>query len=350
MPALFTSTSSRPQRSTVARTIPSTSAATDTSAWTEAASPPLSAICRATRSALSPSRSAHITFAPSWPNSAAVARPMPDAAPVTSATLSFSRIVSSCPPVILSEARNLDYSNCAPSGPPSGRWPIVLRRHGRLQELDDRSGRLLRLLPEEHMAYPRYDPHLRAGYALQQDIRVPHRKQLVAVAVDDQRRRRDPRQPLVSIELLDRHELPADALPRRGGGQPGADDPGPELRPGTLHELRRRRREQELPDRVQRRPPALARARDNLRVRRHAVGEAAGRAAQDQPLHRLRVVQRQLLGDHPTHRDAQHVRARDAYLPKEAGRILRHQRHGQLAGRLIAQPRAAVGEADDLKV
>src|SRR3990172_5414514 len=29
--------------------------------------------------------------------------------------------LSSYPPVILSEAKNLDYSNCAPSGPPSRR-------------------------------------------------------------------------------------------------------------------------------------------------------------------------------------------------------------------------------------
>src|SRR3990172_1954116 len=135
---------------------------------------------------------------------------------------------------------------------------MALRRHRRLQELDDRPRRLPRLLPEEHVAHARYDPHLGAGYTLVKDIRVPHRHQLVAVAVDDKRRRLDLRQPFVSIELLDRHELTPDALPRRGGGHPGADDPCPELLPGPLYELRRRRRQQELADGVLLPPPRLS--------------------------------------------------------------------------------------------
>src|SRR6266571_8639770 len=58
----------------------------------DSASPLVSAICRAVASAPSTLMSAHITRAPSRAKLSAVALPIPDAAPVTTATLSFSRI------------------------------------------------------------------------------------------------------------------------------------------------------------------------------------------------------------------------------------------------------------------
>ena len=57
-----------------------------------------------------------------------------------------------------------------------------------------------------------------------------------------------------------------------------------------------------------------------------AVTAAAGGAAEDQRAHARRVVQRQLLRDHPAHRRAEHVRRRDAGGVHHRRRILGHRR------------------------
>src|SRR2546430_5497377 len=84
MPALLTTMSSRCQRSTTARTMRSTSAVLVTSAATATASAPIRA---AAASAAGPSTSAMATRAPCVASRAAMANPMPRAAPVTSAVL-----------------------------------------------------------------------------------------------------------------------------------------------------------------------------------------------------------------------------------------------------------------------
>ena len=85
-PALLNTTSSRPNASTAAANIACTSAACETSACTAIASLPISAAADSS----CPLTSAQTTLAPSSANSSAEARPMPDPAPVTTATLPVS--------------------------------------------------------------------------------------------------------------------------------------------------------------------------------------------------------------------------------------------------------------------
>src|SRR6266511_573032 len=85
-PALLHNTSTRPNRSSVVAASPSTAAAPETSTVTAAASPPVAWMPDATTSASAPSRSATTTAEPAAANSSARARPMPLAAPVTTAT------------------------------------------------------------------------------------------------------------------------------------------------------------------------------------------------------------------------------------------------------------------------
>ena len=94
IPALFSSTSSRPYLSTAARTIASASALSVTSPLAVAASPPPSPIFAAVSSALDSLRSATTTRAPSRANASADARPIPDPPPVTRATFPSSLIES----------------------------------------------------------------------------------------------------------------------------------------------------------------------------------------------------------------------------------------------------------------
>ena len=86
IPALLNTTSSRPNVSTAAANIAFTSAACETSARTAIASWPISAAA----DSWCPLTSAQTTLAPSAANSSAEARPMPDPAPVTTATLPSS--------------------------------------------------------------------------------------------------------------------------------------------------------------------------------------------------------------------------------------------------------------------
>ena len=89
MPALANTMSSRPHRSTVCRTAASTSSETETSQTVTRASPPLRRIaCSTCRSSLRRG-SAATTRTPSRLSNSAAARPIPDPAPVTNATLPF---------------------------------------------------------------------------------------------------------------------------------------------------------------------------------------------------------------------------------------------------------------------
>src|SRR5512141_81579 len=87
-PALLNATSSRPQRSTVPSVYALTAAASETSAPTANAASPSS---RATASTASRLMSTQVTRAPSSANRMALARPMPEPAPVTMVTLPASR-------------------------------------------------------------------------------------------------------------------------------------------------------------------------------------------------------------------------------------------------------------------
>jgi hypothetical protein len=88
--ALFTAKSSRPNRSTVRATRASTCAALETSVATNSAGAPRASISRAAASPRSAPRAAITTDAPRLANANAVARPIPELPPVTSAT--FPRI------------------------------------------------------------------------------------------------------------------------------------------------------------------------------------------------------------------------------------------------------------------
>ncbi len=87
--ALFTATSRRPYFSTAAATMALTCSPFEMSTLTNAASPPLATMSSTTDWPFSSLKSATTTFAPAWAKRRAVASPMPCAAPVTMATLSW---------------------------------------------------------------------------------------------------------------------------------------------------------------------------------------------------------------------------------------------------------------------
>ena len=91
-PALFTSTFSRPNRSTVPFTARSTSTDRVTSHSIANPAPPSFWISRATSRIFSSRRPATATPAPSRANASAIARPIPVPPPVISATLPASRV------------------------------------------------------------------------------------------------------------------------------------------------------------------------------------------------------------------------------------------------------------------
>src|SRR5262249_18335017 len=94
MPALANMTSTRPSSRATRSTSDWTAAASPTSTPTAMAFPPLAAISAATALAASSCTSASATAAPSSAKSRAVARPMPSAPPVITATRSSKRMVS----------------------------------------------------------------------------------------------------------------------------------------------------------------------------------------------------------------------------------------------------------------
>src|SRR5687768_7824246 len=93
MPALFTSTSRRPCRSSAPDTSRSIAPASETSTAAASAFPPAAAIASIASAALLP-RAAPITVAPCAASFPAIARPMPREAPVTSATRPDKSIIS----------------------------------------------------------------------------------------------------------------------------------------------------------------------------------------------------------------------------------------------------------------
>ena len=89
-PALFTSTSILPYAVSDSSTSRATSCSLVMSAFTASAVPPFATIDAETAAAPAASRSAQTTAAPSSAKRSAVSRPMPDAAPVTTAFLPAS--------------------------------------------------------------------------------------------------------------------------------------------------------------------------------------------------------------------------------------------------------------------
>src|SRR5438093_7917792 len=91
VPALFTSTSSRPKVATVFSTAPLTASTSAASAWIATAFPPLSSIALTTaEAALASFAYVMATLAPSAARRFAIAAPMPLEPPVMSATFSFN--------------------------------------------------------------------------------------------------------------------------------------------------------------------------------------------------------------------------------------------------------------------
>src|SRR5215471_19418043 len=99
MPALLWAQSSLPYVSTVFEISASTALVLVTSTWTKVASPPFSVIIWTVCCPPSAFMSAMISFAPSRAKVRAVALPIPDAPPVTNATLPSTRPAMSRPPV-----------------------------------------------------------------------------------------------------------------------------------------------------------------------------------------------------------------------------------------------------------
>src|SRR5437667_1436804 len=97
-PALFTSTSILPWPPTTASTVRTTSASTVTSAQANSMRRPPAASSPAAARPAASSRSIEVTAAPSAASFSTMARPMPRAPPVTSATLPARRPIVSLPP------------------------------------------------------------------------------------------------------------------------------------------------------------------------------------------------------------------------------------------------------------
>ena len=95
VPALLKSASSPPKASTAVAIIRSVSAASATSAAHGTATAPCDSIIATVSSTLGPRTSAATTCAPSAAKRSALARPMPDPAPVTMAILPSSNIRAS---------------------------------------------------------------------------------------------------------------------------------------------------------------------------------------------------------------------------------------------------------------
>ena len=95
--ALLCKMSSRPNCRIVASIAASTWLASDTSVWTNRPRPPICSIRATVSRPPSSEMSATVTAAPSLANSRAVARPMPEPAPVISATLPDSFTVLRLP-------------------------------------------------------------------------------------------------------------------------------------------------------------------------------------------------------------------------------------------------------------
>src|SRR3954469_1687842 len=127
-PALFTSTSSRPNSATVAETADDTAAASAESAWIASARRPRFLICSTTsaaRAALCWYVSA--TSAPSSASRSAVAAPMPRLPPVTNATLP-SRVIPGSPsiePFSLTTQSNREHAKST-GGFPTARYRTML--------------------------------------------------------------------------------------------------------------------------------------------------------------------------------------------------------------------------------
>ena len=113
MPALLWAQSRRPYDSTACAISAATSLAFVTSVWTKVASPPLAAIIRTVSSPPARAISETITRAPARANAIADALPMPEPAPVTSATFPANVAVGAIalfaimePPQVYADAGN----------------------------------------------------------------------------------------------------------------------------------------------------------------------------------------------------------------------------------------------------
>src|SRR5207237_7021416 len=194
VPALFTSTSSRPKVAKVFSTAPLTAPTSAASAWIAIALPPASSIALTTAEAALPSFAYVIaTLAPSAARRFAMAAPMPREPPVTSATLLASRDIGS--PLGFSECTCAVFpERLLMSGFPRwmgsfGTGMCSLAFFG--QEHRDVPDKPFRVLVLRAVIGVRVEDQLGVGDVLLEDVRVDRVDDHVVVAVDDQRRLMD---------------------------------------------------------------------------------------------------------------------------------------------------------------
>jgi hypothetical protein len=187
-----------------------------------------------------------------------------------------------------------------------------------------------------------YDVQLSTSNAVLEHMSIRDRDQDVSIAMQHQRGRLYLGQPIEAVERLNGCHLLHGCLDRRWVDQANAQ-PLFHYIAMRLEELRRRDRRPRPADLLLSRKPWLRREQgDHLRrsgdrptfpIRMRCA--AARRAAEHEALHSLRMIERQLLRDHPAHRHAEHVGAVDPERIHQAERIARHHpRRIRMIGRI----------------
>ena len=118
--------------------------------------------------------------------------------------------------------------------------------------------------------------------------------------------------------------------------------------PGPLPDARVGVEKREHPSQLRFRILPLRKGERRHRLRGRSEREPASRpgAPQHQPVHQVRVPQRDLLRDHPPQGNAENVGPGDAESPQQRRRVVRHLRRRVRPGRYVGTPGSAVVEDD----
>jgi hypothetical protein len=202
-----------------------------------------------------------------------------------------------------------------------------------------------------------YDVQLSTSNAVLEHMSIRDRDQDVSIAMQHQRGRLYLGQPIEAVERLNGCHLLHGCLDRRWVDQANAQ-PLFHYIAMRLEELRRRDRRPRPADLLLSRKPWLRREQgDHLRrsgdrptfpIRMRCA--AARRAAEHEALHSLRMIERQLLRDHPAHRHAEDVCLINTEGAQEPGRIVRKIAKTDLARQPVACPRAPMRVPDRREV
>src|SRR6267143_4734966 len=325
VPALFTSTSSRPKVAKVFSTALLTAPTSAASAWIAIALPPSSSIALTTaEAALASFAYVMATLAPSAARRFAMAAPMPREPPVTSATLLASLDIGS---------------------------PLVFLG----QEHRDVPNKSFRVLVLRSVIGVRVEDQLRIGNVLLEDVRVDRVDDHVVVAVDDQRRLMDRLQIIEGVcargaplgecfELRRRHTVVHFGIAALGA-------PAEAFQIGAASCLAGFgwSEEDAEPQMVRR---VVGSAENPLRFRSqrgHALAAARAGADQHQSADQLRRDKSQLLRHQAAEGEAEHVDLAETQRSDEGQRVGGHpfDRSRHLAG---AAGDAGIVEQDDFAV